>query len=156
MRITKPPNVFCNSASLSHFLFQGMYSLSMSEMRSMNNRPVLKSQRFILRGKVNLRKIREPKEAEPFFLPSSWMLLLNQALDCRLCSFITDLGSKLESPGQFGETHGLVSRAHRDAVAQMSHSLFAFPEPWASWSQHSSAPPAVLGCAELEQRLEHL
>lgn len=119
-----------------------MYSLSMSKMRRVDNQPVLKLQRFILRCKVNLMKFRKPKEAEPYFLPSSWMLLVNQALDCRLCSFITDSGSKLQAPGQFGETHGLVSRVHRDAVAQMSHNLFAFPEPLASRSQHSSAPPA--------------
>lgn len=66
-------NLQMPSASLlpSVFCFQEMYSLSMSKMRIMENQPLLKSQRFILRYKVNLRKIREWQEAEPFFLPSS-------------------------------------------------------------------------------------
>lgn len=41
----------------SVIFFQEMYSLSMSRMRSMDNQPVLNSQRFILSCKPNLRKL---------------------------------------------------------------------------------------------------
>lgn len=48
---------------------QGMYSLSMSKMKSTDNQPVLKLQRFILSCKANLRKSGRRRKQSPPFCP---------------------------------------------------------------------------------------
>lgn len=142
------------------FFFQEMYGLSMSKMRSMDNQPVIKSQRFILRCKVrNLRKIREPKEAEPFFLPSSWMLLLNWALDCRLCTHMLHYTFRQQTSGSravWWNSWPHIQGSQRCCGSGESQ-LVCIPR---GLGEHEpaqlSSTSKVLGCAELEQRLEHL
>lgn len=137
------------------FFLQEMYSHSMSKMRSMDNQPVLKSQRFILSCRANLRKLESQRKHSPPFCPfhgcscrtGPW------TAGCALICLITDSASKLQAWVVCWNSRPLIQGSWKCCASAESQPVCTPRAPGEHKPVRVSSTNKALGCAEPEQSL---